>query len=45
VLASLALTLGGFLTFALLVVNVLREVLPFMRSGQLGPIRAGHRPG
>jgi lipopolysaccharide export system permease protein len=34
VLASLALTLGVF-TFALMVVNVLREVLPFMRSGQL----------
>ena len=34
ILASLGLTLGVF-TFVLLVVNVLREVLPFMRSGQL----------
>jgi lipopolysaccharide export system permease protein len=35
VLASLALTLGVF-TFVLLIVNVLREVLPFVRTGQLG---------
>jgi lipopolysaccharide export system permease protein len=34
ILASLGLTLAVF-TFVLLVVNVLREVLPFMRSGQL----------
>ena len=34
VVASLALTLAVF-TFALMVVNVLREVLPFIRSGQL----------
>ena len=34
ILASLGLTLGVF-TFVLMVVNVLREVLPFMRSGQL----------
>jgi lipopolysaccharide export system permease protein len=34
ILASLGLTLAVF-TFVLMVVNVLREVLPFMRSGQL----------
>lgn len=34
ILASLGLTLAIF-TFVLLVVNVLREVIPFLRSGQL----------
>jgi lipopolysaccharide export system permease protein len=35
VLASLCLTLGVF-TFVLLIVNILREVLPFVRTGQFG---------